>query len=752
MPFCTNCGCRMDAEPASQFCSMCGARRLPPNLPKQLPPRAQLSRKHKLMLAAVASVAGVGILTAGAFYQSATNRMSQEEVAQWQQAGVDRPSATLEHERPVTAVSFSPNGRLLVTADEAGVYTWDATTWRKSNIAWKVPSKITSLTFSPDGSRLVAIDEHGAARILDLARTISHTIEGVQAAVFSPDSARLMTLGEKSSVWDAATGDLIQTVAVPAAALFGGVSAFSPDGGRWVASASDDTFKVIATATGTELSGFRVASCNMQATSVAISADNSKILAAGRNSGIAIADGCLIIMDNRGREVRSLQFPDRVLAAAFSPDGSRVAAASADGKTRVFDVVSGQAVYVLKDKGGQGWDDDSNAPAFSPDGSRLAVAGDDKRVRVWDIRTQPREQTAHRGDVGDLVFSPDGTELVGSGVEAPFEKPSFRVVRVWSASDGHAINRVTAPDDTDTGASLSADGRYLALFGTVALFGNGDGARILDVHTGQLVRALTDADWMSPVTFSPDGTRIAATRSSAGGNHTRWVEIWEVSTGRHLFDLKAGNQHVGQCVFSPDGSILVTDTSWPWAGTVVWDVQTGLQLYDLKWGNARVVFSRDSTKLLISLLDQRHDEPDHYPVQIREARSGRVLRVLADAVEESALDLSRDGSKAMVGGDDGVARLWDVATGNLLIELRGHAGPILWVAFSHDGSLALTTGEDRTARIWDVQTGQQLQLFAGHQNRVYGARFSPDDSRVATVTEDRVWLWDARGGGGFELK
>src|SRR5580704_5832066 len=105
MPFCTNCGCRMDAEPAAPFCSTCGARPLPPNLPKPLPSRVQLSLKHKLVLASVTSVAGVGILTAGAFYQSAANRMSWEEVAQWQQAGVDRPSATLEHERPVTALS-----------------------------------------------------------------------------------------------------------------------------------------------------------------------------------------------------------------------------------------------------------------------------------------------------------------------------------------------------------------------------------------------------------------------------------------------------------------------------------------------------------------------------------------------------------------------------------------------------------------------------------------------------------------------
>ena len=188
-----------------------------------------------------------------------------------------------------------------------------------------------------------------------------------------------------------------------------------------------------------------------------------------------------------------------------------MATTSPDGTTRVFDSVTGQAVYVLRDEPDHKWDDDTGAPAFSPDGSRLAVAGDDKRVRVWDIRAPPREQTAHRGHVADLVFSADGTEVVASGVEAPFEKASSRVIRAWSASDGHAINRVTAPDDANTGPSLSADGSKLTLFGA------GDGARILDVHTGQMVRTLADADWMSPVTFSPDGKKIAAARSSLGG-------------------------------------------------------------------------------------------------------------------------------------------------------------------------------------------------------------------------------------------
>lgn len=63
---------------------------------------------------------------------------------------------------------------------------------------------------------------------------------------------------------------------------------------------------------------------------------------------------------------------------AFSPDGSRLAVASADGKVRLFDLGSGEEVLVLPVREGI-----CCALAFSPDGSMLATRDSDGTVRVW---------------------------------------------------------------------------------------------------------------------------------------------------------------------------------------------------------------------------------------------------------------------------------------------------------------------------------------------------------------------------------
>ena len=67
------------------------------------------------------------------------------------------------------------------------------------------------------------------------------------------------------------------------------------------------------------------------------------------------------------------------------------------------------------------------------------------------------------------------------------------------------------------------------------------------------------------------------------------------------------------------------------------------------------------------------------------------------------------------------------------------------VAFSPDGTRLATAGADHTARLWDVQTGQPLLECKGHTDSVYGVTFSPDGMWLATASLDRTArLWDAR--------
>ena len=68
---------------------------------------------------------------------------------------------------------------------------------------------------------------------------------------------------------------------------------------------------------------------------------------------------------------------------AFSPDGHRLATASADNTVRLWDATpANPSAQPLTGHTGA-----VNSVAFSPDGHRLATAGDDSTVRLWDADT-----------------------------------------------------------------------------------------------------------------------------------------------------------------------------------------------------------------------------------------------------------------------------------------------------------------------------------------------------------------------------
>lgn len=109
-----------------------------------------------------------------------------------------------------------------------------------------------------------------------------------------------------------------------------------------------------------------------------------------------------------------------VFSVAFSPNGSRIASAGADG-IRIWDAVSGKPI-------GQPMTESRGSVVFSPDGTRIASASDDQTIRFWDPATaQPIGQpmAEHTEAVTSVTFRPDGTRIVSGGGDGLRMWPAF---------------------------------------------------------------------------------------------------------------------------------------------------------------------------------------------------------------------------------------------------------------------------------------------------------------------------------------
>lgn len=80
-----------------------------------------------------------------------------------------------------------------------------------------------------------------------------------------------------------------------------------------------------------------------------------------------------------------------------------------------------------------------------------------------------------------------------------------------------------------------------------------------------------------------------------------------------------------------------------------------------------------------------------------------------------SLAFSPDGKYLAAGGEDRVVRVWDIATANLLKELKGHRDIVYSLVWSQDSSLISSAGLDGTIRIWDLSNAPSESLLIQQQ-------------------------------------
>jgi WD40 repeat protein len=563
--------------------------------------------------------------------------------------------------------------------------------------------RYTVLGVSPDLRLFVA---EGAKRSqpitirsLETGRTVTTlgvTSESVISAGFSATGSDVVvTVGGATTVWGTRTGKLEGTIDEI------GFASQSFDGRRIVIGGTDQT--TVYTSEGalvrTLPTGFANAVLNRDG-SLAVSWEEC-----------TACDAPPVVWDVASGTQKSVLGSFGATAAAFSPVRDEVVTGDKQGVVRVFGLANPAAPLAELHQ----HTSEVQSVAFSPDGGRVVSGSSDHTARVWEGPNGTSfALRGHTGQVSQAMFNASGTRVATvylDGTVKIWDTTPFRATPVelpdlaypsdarldtrgdrslnfaFDDTEGHNVVIVR---DTRSGrrlltlegrrrrfdAAMSGDGRVV-----VVTTPDGNHAKIWDVASRTARASLNGAGDI----FRAPALDADATRAVTAGART--VTIWNARSGARERVLSVPG--VTAASFSPDGRVIALVGKH--AGSL-WDAKTGTLIAHLHGAGdvfRRPQFSPDGT-LLATVAG------DGSTVQVWNARSGTPGQVgfgPAKGVEGRVVvtvAFSADNRQLLTVYDFGELKVWDVASGTLLIE------PPAVVFTRMNAALDAAFSEDRT--------------------------------------------------------
>jgi len=282
------------------------------------------------------------------------------------------------HQEGVMRVGFLADGtRLLSWSTDGTLRLWDRAGRREIARPAAALEQIDNAVVSPDGT-LAFVQARGAVHAVSLADggIAPVDVPNLGHAVFAPGAGALFVAFD-GRIHRCAVGS--RTRARPMPLPVGTVSAIAAStDGRTVVIGDQHGQVGLVDGTTLELRASRRLDVGISALAI----DQTDRLVA-----VGAGEGTCLLLDTRSLDTRAtLQgHGDVVRALAFSPDGSRLASASADSMVRIWEVLRGRPLLVL-----HGHAQGVSALAWSPDGSCIASGdgfGDVPGViRLWSDR------------------------------------------------------------------------------------------------------------------------------------------------------------------------------------------------------------------------------------------------------------------------------------------------------------------------------------------------------------------------------
>ena len=673
-------------------------------------------------------------------------------------------------------VAVSPDGRWIAAgADNGEIGLWDLSAEDGPQLVQSEAMRaahtdqVGQVRFNPTGNEFVSVGYDGKACVWDI-----ESLEPVRCldapgrnwgADWSADGRWIAAGADRGTarIWDWTAPDAAPISFTTDSELAMGV-AFNSDASELAIAPLQAGIQVHKIATGAADNGVRMVGQG-EFFSVEWSED-------GRYIASGLDDGVVIVWDENGNEIVRMSNREAARGLAFSPDNRFLATGSDAGEARVWAIPSGQLVAELR-----GHQDDVDSIAWTPDGTHIVTGTDRGILRMFEFRAieTSRSITAVLEDAKQRLLD-DQSRCIREDKWA--ELMPDEGLPDWCLSERDRIDKLIAeiaaarPEDeaalAETLSRLDDQSKIFEALEVATLnlqITPNDSparkdvarrftrlARSLDIATDeQLVARLALLDFQ--IERTPENSREveglialeAISRTSLpNGNElassASALQVFALPTAR--FALPDDRSRIRSVSLYPAGGLLAVAME---SGRVqLWDYTNELALESVNSGLGaaayQVAFDPNGGRVAIAFQDERFAIWP-FPED--------MWTLIADVKIPRSVGWSQTGRYLATGGDDEVARVWDMENSDgppTAIVLQGHSGGVRDLSLSASGARLLTGSNDATARLWDTQNQQLLYTFP-RDAAVEAVAYSPDE-RVLAIggADDRVEIRDAESG------
>lgn len=548
------------------------------------------------------------------------------------------------------------------------------------------------------------------------------------------------------------------------------------------------------------------------------------------------ADGLVRFWTPDGRFVKRIRaHTANVLVVDPSPDGTSLLTVGCDKASghqscearsaRLWNDVGEQVAVFVHDEA------QLLAAALSPDGTRIVTADESGVLRFWLSSGHFLFEVEEGGHwVARTNFSPDGTQFITGGCHPYLEAGMFSPLSPgYGLCPQHSryLHRSADPEVRlyDQEGALQAtlpgwrgifasDGAHILTAGEVS---NEGGRHRHEIHVwrsdGTPVSSFTMRSNITDIDFTPDGQSImiadrrgtVTVHNLDGREVNRFGGFLSLTTsfsisnnGNRLATVSCPNSHQGACLeraihaWDPNGPVLESrrlarahdprfhqsplnrrdavlqygpKTRFLFAATndatrpVVWNTKTG-EMVTLATEADRVRdvwFNMEQTRILTNGEKNEKGWLEDQRVQLWD-RHGQQLKMLTETYREDIQYMPVAASERLivVGGTEGTVEFWDWH-GESRGRRTGHHTGIGFVDVDPTDDTSVSVDHNGVALIWDVQMNPVTEIDVGSLNTpperwelsrfdtAYKAIFTINGRGVLIVGPKNMSLWDRQG-------